>query len=100
MTMFIDAASFATNVLNTPEVVLVDFFTPACGPCHAMEPVLRELARDYTVCKVDAWEYPDLASQYRVHAVPALLVFKAGREVARFVGAQAGRTLRNALDAA
>jgi thioredoxin 1 len=98
--MSLDSQQFATEVLNDAGPVLVDFYSPSCGPCRALEPVVRELARDYPVHKVNIFEQPELAVDHGVKAVPTLLIFKAGREVNRFVGLQSGRALRQALDLA
>jgi hypothetical protein len=52
------------------------------------------------VCKVHINDHPDLASRFRVNAVPTVLVVKGGAVVARFVGVQRERTLKDALDGA
>jgi thioredoxin 1 len=98
--MFLKQEQFETDVLQAAGPVLVDFYGAWCPPCQALEPVLRELARDYPVCKVDIGEAPELASLHGVMAVPTLLVFQGGKEVRRFVGLQSGRNLRQALDRA
>jgi len=58
------------------------------------------LARDHKVCKVNIDTNQQLASRYRVDAVPTLLIFKGGQVVNQYVGMTPEPTLRRALEAA
>ncbi len=99
--MLLDSGRFEADVLGSAEPVLVDFFGTWCRPCTELAPVLDRLAGEgYSVCKVDIRARPDLAARYRVTALPTLVVLRGGGEVARLVGLQSERTLREALDRA
>ncbi len=99
--MLLNQDRFEADVLGSAEPVLVDFFGTWCPPCKALAPTIDKIAGDgYRVCKVNVDDHPDLASRFRVNAVPALLVVKGGAVVARFVGVQRERTLKDALDRA
>ena len=79
----------------------MDFFGTWCPPCKEIAPTIAKLAQDgYRVCKVNVDDHPDLASRFLVNTVPALLVVKGAKVVARFVGVQRERTLTDALDRA
>lgn len=72
-------------------LTIVDFWAPWCAPCRMMGPVLDDLAqRDerLAVAKVNVDENPTLAAQFRVQAIPMLVLMKNGQEVERFVGVQ------------
>ncbi len=86
----IDERQFAARVLNADLPVLVDFTTTWCGPCRALAPILDQLqasaAGRFTVVKVDGDACPALAARHGVRAFPTMVVFHAGREVARHTG--------------
>ena len=63
----------------TDELTIVDFFATWCGPCKMLAPVLEEIAmdnKDVRILKVDVDEANDLADEYRISAVPTLIMFK------------------------
>jgi thioredoxin 1 len=104
MALELTADNFQQQVLDSAVPVLVDFWSPTCGPCRRLAPIIDELANEagdrFRVGKVNAWEEPDLAAGYRIAAVPTLLVFKSGAVVNALVGYQDKRTLLKALEPA
>ena len=81
-------------------LTLVDFWAPWCSPCRMMAPVLQELAEGndhLAVAKVNVDEAPVLAAQFRVQAIPLLVLLKDGYEVDRFVGLQSAASLADAI---
>ena len=78
------------EVLNEKGIVLVDFFANWCGPCKMLSPVLSQVAEEYKdevkVCKINIDEEIELAQQYQIASIPALLVFKDGKVVNQSVG--------------
>jgi thioredoxin 2 len=95
-------ATFATDVEKSEIPVLVDMWAEWCGPCRFVAPVVDEIAREMAgrlrVMKMNVDENPATASRFNISGIPALLVFKNGREVERIVGAQPKSAILSRLE--
>lgn len=64
--------------------ILIDFWAEWCGPCHAIAPTLKQIAKDYsgklTVVKVNIDEKPAIAQHFGITSIPTLLLFKYGKQ--------------------
>jgi thioredoxin 1 len=82
---------FDEHVLKSDIPVLIDFWAEWCSPCKAIGPSVEQLAADYAgrakVFKVDVDAEGELATRFGIMSIPALLLFKGGKEVDRLVGA-------------
>ena len=79
------------QVTGEDTLVLVDFWAEWCAPCRAIAPVLKELAAEKNgnlrIGKLDVDAHPDVARRFGVMAIPTLILFRKGEEVARIRGA-------------
>ncbi len=86
----IDADNFEQEVLQSEQLVLVDFWAEWCPPCKAIGPVVEEIATEFEgvarVGKVDVDENNSLAQQYGIGSIPSLLFFRDGEVVDRVQG--------------
>lgn len=84
-----NGASFEQDVLKNEKTVLVDFYATWCGPCKMLSPIVEEAseqATDVAFYKLDVDQATELAFQYQISSIPALIVFKNGQAVKRSVG--------------
>ena len=92
--------TFEQEVLGSEQPVLVDFWAEWCGPCHAIAPVLDQIAGEHDqlkVVKLNIDEEPAIAQRYGVMSIPTLILFKDGEPQAAAVGAMPKSMLEERL---
>ncbi len=80
-----------TEIINSNQLTLVDFFATWCGPCKMMHPVLEELKQQMgssiRIIKIDVDKNQSLSQIYNVRSVPTLMLFRGGNVLWRQSGA-------------
>jgi len=101
MTTAITTTDFDTEVLQSETPVIVDFWAEWCGPCHAISPVLEQIAEERAdelrVVKVNIDEEPELRERYGILSIPTIMLFKGGEPAAAALGAQPKTMLERSL---
>ncbi len=82
--------NFEVEILKSDIPVVVDFWAAWCGPCHAIAPILEDLAGQYSgklkVAKCNVDQNPVTPSKYGIRAIPTLIFFKDGKVFDQITG--------------
>ncbi len=93
----VDGTAFRKHVKSNDIAVLVDVWAPWCGPCRSMAPNFEKAAAalepDVRLLKLNADEEGEIARELGVSGIPALILIKGGRPVARTAGAMPAQTI-------
>ena len=95
-------SSFETDVLQADRPVLVDFWAEWCAPCRMLSPTVDAVAEKFAtnarVVKVNVDENPQISQRYGIKGIPTLILFKAGTEAERVVGATSKEAISRMIE--
>ena len=98
----LDDSDFQGFINRVSKPVMVDFFSPTCGPCRMLAPTIDSMAKKFfgrvIIAKLDTSRNQTAAAQYKIRGVPTLLFFKNGELVDQKTGALPEQELAQLLE--
>ncbi len=95
-------SSFEKEVLQSDKPVLVDFWAEWCAPCRMLAPTIDAIAEQFSetagVVKVNVDDNTATAQRYGIKGIPTLILFSAGKEVERVVGATSKESISRMIE--
>jgi thioredoxin 1 len=94
---------FDSEVLQSDQPVLVDFWAAWCAPCRMIAPTVDQVAQDYSgrakVVKLNVDDNRETSARYNIRGIPTLLLFKDGEVKDQIVGATSKDQISRIIDA-
>ena len=101
MSISVTLQNFDSEVIQSSQKVLVDFWAPWCGPCTMLSPVIDEISLELgdqvKIVKINVDENQELANKYNISSIPAVLIFDKGQVKDSLIGFRQKQEYLNAL---
>lgn len=72
-----------SEIINSEQPVLIDFYADWCGPCKTLSPIIQEVAKELNgnarVLKIDVDKNQRLASKLGIKGVPTMVIYQKGK---------------------
>ena len=94
--------NFIREVIESEELVVLDFWAPWCGPCKMIAPIMEQLNDEYEgrvkFAKLNVDENPRIANDFKVTSIPTVMMFKNGNVVDTSVGFKPKQILEQTIN--
>lgn len=100
--LHLNKSNFIKTIQTSDKPVLVDFWATWCGPCRMLGPVLDQVSGEMqgnaVIAKVNVEEEPELAQNFQIMSIPAMIVFKDGKAVDKLIGLTSSDRIKSVLN--
>ena len=89
MTLRVVSSKDFKELINSNELIIVDFYADWCGPCRMLSPNIEKLSEEYKniiFAKVNVDDCSELAQELGITSIPAVFFFKDAKVINSFVG--------------
>ena len=98
----VNTAGFVEMVVNSNTPSIVDFYADWCAPCNHIAPIFKSIAPEYggviKFIKIDLDKSPEIASHFKINAIPTLMLIKDGMIIRTMVGYTDEKKIRRSID--
>ena len=96
--------TFGDLIRNSDVPVLVDFYADWCSPCHALKPIIKEVAKNMEgkvkIIKIDVDQNQAASAKYQIRSIPTLLLFQNGEVKWRQAGVVQANVIEKVINEA
>jgi thioredoxin 1 len=93
--------NFQKEVVQAPQLAMVDFWAEWCGPCRLLGPIVEQIADELQgkikVFKMNVDENPNTPGQFQIRGIPTMIFFKNGQVVDQLVGNHPKETISKTI---
>jgi thioredoxin 1 len=83
-------------------IKFLDFYADWCGPCKAMDPIVKELEKEFEgkveFKKVDVEAESEMAGKFGIMNIPTYVILKDDKEIDRKSAAMPKEMLKSWID--
>src|SRR3954453_17216799 len=95
------ASSFIGVTAAAQSIVLLDFWSPQCGPCMQMKPIVHSLEQArYPIRQIDTTRDSQMSQRYNVTQIPCFVMLVNGQETERQLGGTSSESLQQMFERA
>ena len=95
------------KILKESALVMIDFWADWCGPCHALNPLLKDISHEMSdkikIVKVNVDDQKEIAEKFKIESMPTMVLYHKdfphdNGELERIVGVKDKEFLKQRIE--